>query len=86
MKIKRYETEQDIPLGRWCVIDKKNDDWVCIPLTTETEEEILEIMGTDMDEMVDASTVHPSYRKKAEANPSDKQLSTRSGLLRTLTH
>lgn len=65
MKIKRYEVEED-PAGMFRVLDKKKDDWVVIHLMTNTREQIEEIMGKDMSELVDSSLVHESYLANKE--------------------
>lgn len=49
MKVKRYEIMEYFP-GQWRTIDHKEDDFVCIPLTTDSKEDMEEIMGEDMEE------------------------------------
>lgn len=61
MKIKRYEIQQCPTTRRLHVVDKKNDCFVALTMTTETKEEIEELMGRSMEEVVDASRVHPDY-------------------------
>jgi hypothetical protein len=62
MKVKRYKI---VPDGsRFKVVDKLQDDFVCIPLTSESEEALRQIMGEkDMNEEVDSSKIHPGYLK-----------------------
>ena len=61
MDIKRYEIVPDVIPGRFRVVDKLKDDFVCIPLTCNSKDELLDIMGKDMDEVVDSTRVHPGY-------------------------
>ena len=71
MMIKRYEIVPDGPLDRFRVIDKLEDDFVCVPLTGKSEEFLRAVMGEkDMAEEVDSSRVHPGYlpdREKTSA-------------------
>lgn len=60
MKIKRYEIVPDLTPGQFRVIDKLLDEAVCIPLHG-TREDMLAIMGKDMDELVDSKLVHPGH-------------------------
>lgn len=63
MKIKRYEIIQGNLPDEFRVIDKLKDDYVCIPLTSNSSKDLKEIMGEDMDELVDSNMVHPQYLK-----------------------
>jgi hypothetical protein len=61
MQIKRYQIMHD---GiRYKVIDKLKDNFVLIPLSSQSEEELLEIMGRDMGEKIDSRLVHEDYVK-----------------------
>jgi len=61
MKIKRYKIIQGTIPGEYRVIDKLKDDYVCIPLTSNSPKDLEEIMGKDMDKLVDSNKVKPGY-------------------------
>jgi len=60
VKINRYEI-QEYGVSGFRVIDKLNDCYVCVPLAHKSKEVLAEIMGRDMDVMVDSKDVHPAY-------------------------
>ena len=61
MKIKRYRIVPDGTLGQVRTIDILKDEYVCIPLVCDSEEDMRELMGKDMDKFVDDYLVHPNY-------------------------
>lgn len=63
MKINRYEIIKFASDDEFRVIDKLKDDFVCIPLTGDSAEELREIMGKSMNELVESDLVHPNYLK-----------------------
>lgn len=66
MKIKRYEiVADDTLLNYYTIIDRLKDSYVRITLVCKSEQEAKEIMGEDMDEVVDSDLVHPNYIKRA---------------------
>ena len=64
MKIKRYEIIPDPGTDKFRVLDKLRDDFVCIPLVCDSEDELIEIMGEGMNELVGSNQVHPGYLTK----------------------
>ena len=64
MKIKRYEIIKWMKLNEFRVIDKLKDDFVFIPLTSNSKKDLFEIMGEDMNKFIDSKQVHPGYLDK----------------------
>ena len=60
MKIKKYEIIKHLN-DEFRVIDKLKDDFVCIPLTSRSKEDLKKIMGEAMNELIDSDLVNPEY-------------------------
>jgi len=64
MQIKRYEITSKYSPGMFRILDKLKDGFVSIPLSHDSAEVLEEIMGKDMEELVDSDRVHPDYLKE----------------------